>query len=166
MTTASQSLPRLSDRWIPWYIAGFFLALVSILVPMSWIAIRTNPGVVTDNAYEKGLAYNHAIAEGAKEKILNWRGDVTVTPDAEAQSIHADFTLTDANGAPLSATEVNLWLARPTDGRFDKKTPMQAAGDGRYIADIPMAAHGLWDARVAVVRESDNYQVTKRIVLP
>ena len=85
------SLPRPSDRWIPWYFVAFFILLISILVPMGIIAVRTNTGLVTESAYNKGLAYNASIRAEEAQKALGWHGDLTITP--AGNKIHADYLL-------------------------------------------------------------------------
>lgn len=159
------SLPRPSDRWIPWYFVGFFCSLVLVLVPMCIIAVRTNSGVVTEHAYEKGLAYNKAIEADAQQKSLNWKGDVVLTPNPNGKTA-ADFTLLDDAGHPLDQATVSLWLVRPTQNGMDKKFDMQATDSGHYHTELDLPAQGLWEARISVMRMGRNYQITKRIVIP
>lgn len=158
------SLPRPSDRWIPWYFVAFFVILTSVLVPMCIIAVRTNTGVVTEQPYEKGLAYNKTIQSFEEQKALNWHGDLNITPSND--KIHADFYLTDSNRAALDKAEVKLWLVRPTHDGQDQNIDLKFSGNGHYQADVILPAHGLWEARVSANLQGHNYQVTKRIVVP
>jgi len=157
--------PRPSDRWIPWAIVAFFVVLVSTLVPMCVIAIRTNPGVVTNNAYEKGLAYNKLIQDGEQQAALNWRGDLTVT-ELPGGKIHADFLLTGADGKPLENAEVKLWLVRPAQAGNDRNASMTLVSGGHYGADIALPERGLWEARVSATCDGHNFQTVRRVTLP
>ncbi|MEZ5690885.1 MAG: FixH family protein [Rickettsiales bacterium] len=56
------------DRIIPWYFVMVFLLVFAINGVFAYVAITTNKGVVTDNAYEKGLDYNHIVQEVRKLK--------------------------------------------------------------------------------------------------
>jgi nitrogen fixation protein FixH len=159
------SLPRPSDRWIPWYFVAFFIALVSILVPMCVIAVRTNSGVVTDNAYEKGLAYNKAIQAAARQNALHWRGDLAIIP-VSGDRIRADFSLADANGKSLDNAAVTLWLVRPAQAGKDQTAPMKLQSAGRYSAELALPLRGLWEARVSATANGQNYQIVKRITMP
>jgi hypothetical protein len=38
------SLPRSSDRWIPWYFVAFFVALAAAMAVMAWLAIHSHTG--------------------------------------------------------------------------------------------------------------------------
>jgi nitrogen fixation protein FixH len=159
------SQPRPSDRWIPWYIVAFFVALVSTLVPMAVIAVRTNTGLVTTGAYEKGLAYNKNIHAEEQQDALKWRSELTVAPSSGGK-VQADFALNDAEGRPLEGADVKLWLVRPTQAGSDQNVSMQARSAGHYSAELILPAHGLWEARVSATLGGKNYQVVKRVVLP
>lgn len=157
--------PRPSDRFIPWYFVAFFALLTAVLVPMCIIAVRTNTGIVTDNAYEKGLAYNKTIAAAAEQNALKWQGDLSMTPSVGSKIV-ADFALQDASGKPLDSAEVKLWLVRPTQAGNDQTLTLQPQGNGHYGAKISLALRGLWEARVSATKDGHNYQMTKRVVLP
>lgn len=159
-----QSLPRPSDKWIPYYFFAFFIALVLVLVPMCVIAVRTNTGVVTEHAYEKGLAYNHAIENAEKQKALNWRGQLSLAP--EADHVKADFVLADAAGHPLKNADVTLWFVRPMQSGLEQKVMMQAGAAGHYGAQVTLPVHGLWEARVSAMVGDQNFQTVQRITLP
>lgn len=164
MTSLSPATPRASDRWIPWAFFAFFVVLILTLVPMGLVAVRTNTGVSTEHAYEKGLAYNKTLKAAAQQAALNWRGDLTVAPSAEG--VRVDFRLLDAVGKPLDRAEVALWLVRPTQDGMDRRSDMQALADGHYTANLALPARGLWEARVSAMVNGQNYQTVKRVVLP
>ena len=161
----SPSLPRPSDRWIPWYIAAFFVVLVSVLVPMAVIAVRTNTGVVTDGAYEKGLAYNKAIEASEQQARLGWKGAITVIPTSD-NKVSASFDLQDESGKDIDDAVVKLYLVRPTQAGSDQQIDMKFEGKGHYTAEATLSAKGLWDARIGAMVKDKNFQVTKRIIIP
>ncbi|MGE3623679.1 MAG: FixH family protein [Bdellovibrionales bacterium] len=161
----SISLPRPSDRWIPYYFFAFFTLLVLVLVPMCVLAFRTSTGVVTEHAYEKGLAYNDSIRKAERQKALGWHAELDVHPVA-ANRIGARFALRDGGGAPLDGAVVTLWLVRPTQGGMDQKMQMTPAGNGRYEASVALPLTGLWEARVSATSRNNNYQMARRVILP
>jgi nitrogen fixation protein FixH len=159
------SIPRPSDRWIPWYIVGFFVLLVLTLVPMCVIAVRTNTGLVTDDAYDKGLAYNKTLQAEAQQDALKWRGTVNLT-SISGDKVHADFSLTDADGQTLNNADVHLWLVRPTQDGMDQNLALKALPGGHYGADLTLPVRGLWEARASATLNGHNYQTVRRIVVP
>jgi nitrogen fixation protein FixH len=163
--TTTPSLPKPSDRWIPWYFIAFFIALTAILVPMCVIAVRTNSGVVTENAYEKGLAYNKVIEAEKRQNALSWRSDLTILPlpDHHARVL---FTLADTGGHPINSAKATAWFVRPTQAGQDQSAQLQFKTRGTYEAELALPASGLWDVRISATVSDNNYQATKRITLP
>jgi nitrogen fixation protein FixH len=160
-----KSGPRPSDKWIPWYFVAFFIVLVSVLVPMVYLAVHTLPGTVTNNAYEQGLAYNKAIAKGVQQEALGWKGDVTLEVAQGADTV-VTYSLRDANGLPISDADVHLWLVRPAQSGMDRNMVMTAKGDGSYTASVALPAHGQWDVRISALRQGQEFQTQKRMVVP
>ena len=158
------SMPRPSDRWIPWYFVMFFAVVFTVLGGMVYVALHTYTGVTTQNPYEKGLAYNKAIQAEAQQEALGWRGDLQAMSGATGAAI-ISFSLNDAAGKPIENSEVKLTMVRPTQAGIDQTATMQAAAGGHYTATLKLPASGLWEARVSVVAQDHNYQMTKRIVL-
>ena len=163
--SVTPSLPRPSDRWIPWYFVMFFAVVFSVLGGMVYMALHTYTGVTTKNSYEKGLAYNKAIEAEAQQEALGWRGELRLTPDAAGEA-RVDFSLRDADGKPIEKADVKLMMVRPTRDGMDQSTVMQMAADGHYTVAIHLPAQGLWEARLAVMAQGKNYQMTKRVVVP
>lgn len=161
----SPSLPRPSDRWIPWYFVAFFVALILVLVPMGIIAVRTNTGLVTEGAYEKGLTYNQSIQADEQQKALNWHGQLTFTPSSE-RAVMADFVLNDSFGQPLKNADVTLWLVRPTQAGIDQRMNLSSQMDGHYSGNVSLPVPGLWEARISAMYQGKNYQLVKRVSLP
>lgn len=159
------SLPRPSDRWIPWYFVGFFILLTAVLVPMCVIAVRTNTGVTTDGAYEKGLAYNKDIAAEQRQTELGWKGNISIRPSSDNR-IKADFTLKNKSNQPLAGATVKIWLVRPTQAGKDQTASMTEQSEGLYTADLTLPERGLWEVRVSATQNGQNFQMIQRVVVP
>ena len=56
---------------IPLYFVMFFITLAILDSFFVYIALSTHNGVVTENAYEKGLNYNRTIEQAETAKKLN-----------------------------------------------------------------------------------------------
>ena len=167
MEQKKASEPKPSDRWIPWYFFGFFLILIAVLVPMCVVAFRTDSGIVTDNAYEKGLAYNKDIAAARALKDMGWQSDVSLTPTQRPDEVRVDFVLTNAAKQPIERATVKLWLVRPAQKGLDQKLDLKSGSEkGHYVADVKLPAHGLWEARISVSARDQIYQMTKRVTVP
>lgn len=60
--------PPLRDRLIPWYFVMAFLVVFAVNGLFIYLATSTNRGVVTENAYEKGLAFDRIVEASRKRK--------------------------------------------------------------------------------------------------
>jgi len=160
-----QSVPRPSDKWIPYYFVGFFILLISILIPMAVIAFRTHSGVITEHAYEKGLAYNQDIAAQKQQAILQWNGELTALHTTDNQT-QIDLALADKDGKDIDNADVTLLLIRPTQEGMDQKTKMIPVSSGHYSIKISLPASGLWDAQISALLGEKNFQMAKRFTLP
>jgi nitrogen fixation protein FixH len=59
------------DRIIPWYFVMAFMVVFAVNGVFVYTAIHTNHGVVTENAYEKGLKFDHIVAEVRKRNATS-----------------------------------------------------------------------------------------------
>ncbi|WP_417449235.1 FixH family protein [Kordiimonas sp.] len=151
---------RKSDRLIPWYIVAFFVVVAILDGIFVYIATSTHTGVVTDQAYDKGLAYNETVAAAEAQNALGWQGEITLHDKAELS-----FVLRDAEGSTLNGATVKAVFTRPTQDGMDFNVDMVAGADGVYTAAINLPALGLWDVRVFALEGEHDFQVHRRLVV-
>lgn len=147
-------------RFIPWLIVAFFVAFSCVLGTFAYIAITTHRGVVTEQAYEKGVAYNDTIAKAAAQDALHFSAHITHT------GATVGFSLSGPDGRPVDAGNVTLVMFRPTQAGFDHNYAMVRQPDDSYqanIADLP--AKGLWEARIHAATPQGDYRTGKRMVI-
>lgn len=148
------------DRIIPWYFVMFFAVIFVLDGIFVWIAIDTHTGVINENAYETGLAYNDVLARAERDESLGWNADISVEGGNTL-----NVALTDADKAGLAGAAVVAKLVRPTQGGHDFTVALFEGGTGVYTgrADFPMA--GQWDVHLRAVRGEDAYHTVKRVVI-
>lgn len=149
-----------SGRMIPWYFVGFFVVLAIMDGIFVYLATSTHTGVVTEEAYKKGLNYNDTVAAARTQAALGWNGTIEYTEDRRVL-----FTLQDASGAPLTGAQVVAEFSRPTHNKQDFSIPLQQVDAGNYAAPVEFPLIGLWDARVFVEWNQQQYQQGKRLVV-
>ncbi|NBX03006.1 MAG: hypothetical protein EBR02_02855 [Alphaproteobacteria bacterium] len=148
------------DRWIPWYFVLFFVVLALVDGAMVTIAVRTQTGVVTTHAYEKGLAYNQTIAAAEKQTALGWKSTITFTGKGEKAGA-LSVAVRDAKGVTIKPDSLRAEITRPTQAGMDFS---QALKSGENLIKFP--ASGLWEVRIFAMRGDDEFQQAKRIVVP
>ncbi|MCI5050219.1 MAG: FixH family protein [Rickettsiales bacterium] len=65
------------DRLIPWYFVMAFMVVFIVNGIFIYYATGTHKGVVTENPYEKGLAFDEIVNEVRKQKNEAARSDGT-----------------------------------------------------------------------------------------
>ncbi len=155
---------RPSDRFIPWYFVLFFGFLSVVFGSFAYIAHTTHPGVVTEQAYEKGLQYNALIAQADAQARLGWSSSIAVARAAAGGS-RLSFSLRDAKGNPVAGMSVNAVVARPSRQALDFRVALAEQSPGVYAADIHPPAAGLWEMQVAATGAQGSYQAVKRMEL-
>ena len=172
--------PRQRGWWYPWIFVGFMLLVVGVNAIMATLAVRTFPGLQTEDAYNKGLRYNETIAAGRDQAQRGWRMRLEVKPagvkpegvkplgaTAEgARDAELMVAFVDRDGQPLERLDVEATLHRPAVAGFDRSVNLEAQGGGVYagVATLPFA--GQWDARITARRDADTHQATQRLFLP
>ncbi len=158
--TGPQTGPRKSDRWIPWYFVGFFALIFMFDGVFVYLATSTHTGVVTEQAYEKGLNYNQTIEAAAAQKALGWQGEVTYDT-----SNQLNYVVRDHDGALVTNAKVVAELTRPTHNGVDFNSSLLEIAPGIYQAPIEFPLDGVWDVRIFVTWQQTQFQTAQRIVV-
>lgn len=157
MSSTGTAQPR--DRWIPYYFFLFFAVIFAVDGVMITIAIKTNPGIITDHPYEKGLAYNSVVEAEQGQQALGWKSTLLYQQNA----VH--FSLRDASGKAITPDMVTAYFTRPMQGGMDFSASMAISQNGQFTATPAFPAKGLWEVRVYAKRLDETYQQSKRIVV-
>jgi nitrogen fixation protein FixH len=148
------------DRLIPWYIVAFFVVVAILDGIFVYLATSTHTGVVTERAYDKGIAYNETVAAAEAQKALGWQGDITLAADRTLT-----FSLLGAEGQPLSGATVKAEFMRPTQAGMDFAVELSETAAGQYSASVDFPAEGLWDVRVFALEGEQDFQHHQRLVV-
>lgn len=156
---------RKAGWWYPWIFVGMFGVVVAVNVTLAYFATSTFNGLQTEGAYEKGLAFNQALAAVEAQEKLGWTVEPTVDPAAIAGGGAVTVTITDKSGKPVDGLDVLVKLIRPTVAGHDSVLTLGGLGGGRYAADVRLPFPGVWDVQVLAARGDDQYRTAQRVVL-
>lgn len=145
------------SRWIPVALFGGLGAIIAADLMFAAVAVSSNPGLVTVNPFEKGLAHNRVLEEAERQRALGWAVDASVRADA------VELRLTDAAGRPLEGVEAIGRLARPVGVADERALDFAADGDGLYRAPIAEIGVGQWELAVLVERGGERFQIVKKV---
>jgi len=128
---------------------GFFGVVFAVNGLMLYYALATHSGVVAQEPYRKGLAYNDRIAADERQSKLGW----TIALDASmAGQVVVSFTDTDAR--PVTGLVVAGRIGRPASSAGERGLAFVEIEPGRYIADTGPLDAGTWQADVDAKRAS------------
>jgi|HigsolmetaAR203D_1030402.scaffolds.fasta_scaffold01809_14 nitrogen fixation protein FixH len=159
MTNAAEN--SRSTRWIPYAFFGVFLCFLIADVFFVALAVRSDPGTDTANAFEKGIAHNALLKRAEAQKALGWKAGIELAEDGPAVIL----TLVDGEGRPVADADLAGRLARRTTDRSDRTLFFAPAGAGVYRAELTGIEDGLWELAVLATRGADSFQVVERVVL-
>lgn len=147
---------ELTGRHIVIILGALFGVVFAVNGVFAYLAIAGFPGLETDGAYRKGLAFNQQITRAETLRALGWT--VTVT-----QSAPDNLTLrfNDKDGAPLAVSAVAATLFHPTSAGGDKALSFIAVTPGIVSATLDGAAKGQRDLRITA-RASDGRRIEFR----
>jgi nitrogen fixation protein FixH len=150
--------------WIPSCFFGMFFVIFAANAAMVGVALDSWRGLVTTDAYDKGVAYQQAIEAEKREQALGWSVDLSVD---SPQPKRADvlISLTDDQGQPLDADRVRVGFVRPTQEGYDSLHTLTALGGGKFAKSVELPLKGLWELRIEAEKGADAYRVSRRITL-
>lgn len=159
MNPISSSIDRERGKIVPWVIAAFFLSFMLPLIGFTIIAFTHKPSEVTANAYQKGLAYNATLEKAAAQAALGWTSEIRFAGK------RLQFSLKDAQQAPIAGAEVKAWLVRPAEQQLDHAIPLNETAKGLYEGDMELPAKGLWSVRVTALSQGKQFQADKTLTV-
>ena len=155
---------RARGSWIPWLFVVFFLVVVAANGTMIWIAVESWPGLVTPQAYEKGLIYNRNLEAAQRQVSLGWQPHLTARI-LQGLAAEMELVLIDTHGAPLTNAEVRAFFKRPTQDGTDFEVALATERPGTYRAGFELPMVGLWDIHVTIRRGGDLFVHDERVML-
>ncbi len=149
--------------WHFWAIMGALFAVVFAVNAVFVVAALSSwTGVVEDDAYARGLAYNSQLAQVEDQKALGWTAGLEGSgPASDAQIA---LRLTDAGDMPLSGAQITVAVRRPTQATLDRTVVLTEGEAGLYGARLELPARGLWELRATIERDGETLDVWKRTV--
>ncbi|MGH1399076.1 MAG: FixH family protein [Alphaproteobacteria bacterium] len=143
--------------WVLACFVAFFGVVAAVNAVFVFKALDTHSGVVTDNPYETGLAYNDLLQEAKHQADL-------------------DYDFSYENGVitlqlPVSNAEVKGYFFRSVKDGYDFEAVFEMAAAGIYTFKPDLPLKGLWTVKVSAVWDDNQkiqqkFQISKEIMVP
>ncbi len=144
-----------------WQVLAILLAFFGCIFAINGYfivtSLATHSGVVSEEPYRKGLAYNQRVAASDRQTDLHWRSDLDVSASGVIKLV-----LREASGQPIGGKRVILTIGRPSTRSFDRKVALAELSSGNYTATMSELPAGNWIVDVGV-QDPQNLEIDYRI---
>lgn len=152
------------SRWVPYAFVAFFGVVLLANALMIWIAFATWTGLQTQNAYQKGLAYNRTLDEAAAQAALGWEVDLALA-QAEARTLALELALEGPYGDLIEDAAVSAAFVRPTHEGHDRVVTIPHRYGGEYEAEVELPLAGQWELHLTIEAAGEVWRETRRLYL-
>jgi nitrogen fixation protein FixH len=133
------SAGKLEGRHVLAILLGFFAVVLTVNGYFLYAALSTHTGIVANEPYRKGLAYNERIVAEVEQNRLGWHDGLALGRDGRLV-----LSMIDGSGAAVRGLAATAIVGRPSTERFDHKVKLAEQADGRYAADLGKLDGGAW----------------------
>jgi nitrogen fixation protein FixH len=150
-TGATSSAGQIDGRHV---LVGFLVFFACVFAVNGYFIVRavsTHTGVVSQEPYRKGLAYNDRIAADERQTALGWRETMTLPRDGRLM-----LNLADREDKPVSALRISATVGRPSTVSHDRTVNLPETADGQYTADIGSLDDGNWVVTIEAWRADER----------
>jgi nitrogen fixation protein FixH len=144
---AASSADQIDGRHVLAGLLAFFACVFAVNGYFIFRAVSTHTGVVSQEPYRKGLAYNDRITADERQMALGWRETLTLTSAGRMV-----LKLADVQDKPIPALRIDAHAGRPSTVRHDRAVTLSETVDGQYTADIGNLDGGNWVVTVEAWR--------------
>jgi len=142
----AEALQKNSGRVILMYFVGFFAVIIVVNSIFIYSALSTHSGVVTEQPYKKGLAFNETLAKAKAQPAL------------EHEVFYDDGVLRWK--LPVENASVTASIVRPVQEGHDFNIALKHTGSGVYEVKTELPLHGVWTANLKATWDNQQFQTT------
>lgn len=150
---------RNMGKVVLWSLIIFFVVFASVDAFFIYKAVNTHVGVVTENPYDKGLAYNETLKNARLQKEMDIADDVDFSDDGMLR-----WHLLDENEMPIENAQVTAEIFRPINSEHIIQTTLLHKGNGVYQAAPEIPLKGIWTVKLEAKWNSKQYKKTTNII--
>lgn len=159
MSARVKSTGEITGRTVLVWLIGFFIVVASVNGIFIYAGVKTWPGLVSERAYEEGLAYNRTLAAARANAALGW------TARLGFGGGQASLVLADRDGRAIDGMEAEAVFTRPVGKAAEVRVTLASLGDGRYAAPVALPLAGQWDMIVTVDGARDRFIAAERVIV-
>lgn len=140
MIPNKSSKPWFKEPW-PWILMAGPLVVILAGVVTTWLAVKSNDGLVSDDYYKQGLAVNQRLQRDHMALEMGLHADVMLS----GRQVRLLLGGSDAAKYP---DKIVLKLMHPTQSGKDHLVPMESEGQGFYGGKLVAEISGRWHVSI------------------
>lgn len=155
---------ELKGRHVLAIFLGFFGVIFAVNGYFLYSALSTHTGIVANEPYRKGLAYNSRISADERQAELKWTDAIVLSPDGTVE-----VTMTGPDGAKVAGLSLTGTLGRPATSEFDRQLRFAEIAPGVYKMVAGAIGTGSWliaiEGRTSAGATEPSYRARRRLWL-
>jgi nitrogen fixation protein FixH len=157
---------RARGWWYPYIFVAMLGTVMLVNGGMAYFAVSTFNGVITENAYEKGISYNKTLNLARQQANLGWVVEAALVPASQGHGGTLTVRFVDKDGHGVDGLDVQALADHPNVTGEEQRMRFVAAGDGQYRAELTLPNGGQWSFDILATREQATYQFQRRFLIP
>ncbi len=155
----------ITGRHVLFGLLAFFGIVLAANAIFIYLAVDSFTGLSTENAYQRGVAYNRTLEARAAQRELGWGAELAFVQESGGRGT-LSVEMRDRAGRPLDDLRISGQILRPTHAGHDQEVVLARSGPGTYAAALDLPLRGQWNVRlVAEARGGKRFEMERRIWL-
>lgn len=147
----------LNGWWVFTAFALFFGVIVLVNSVYITMALRSHSGVVTEDAYRKGLAFN--------EKLEQARNQPDILNELRFENNILRWKIADKTGLAIDNADVIAEFMRPVKAGNDFNAQLHHDGNGIYSIKPDFPVKGSWKVILSAKWDNNTYQTVEDLIV-
>ncbi len=163
LSERSGSTPRPARRGARWplMIVGLLGLNIVITAALILYANADSSYAVEPEFYQKALAWDQTQAQMGANERLAWVVAADAAPRQDAAGLRSlRVLLRDRNARPIAGASVRAEMFHQARSSQRVRAELKDAGDGSYLASLPLSRPGKWEVRITAGRAGDTFTHT------
>jgi nitrogen fixation protein FixH len=152
----------IKSSFIPYLFVLFTLGYIFIDLAFIYFSKQSYSGIVTDNAYQKGLDYNRVLELNEKQQQLGWQVDLDIKKGIKGEEFKV--ILLDKGGKTISDAFVSLKIINPVRDQDDIEIRLKEQSKGIYEGIIENYIKGQREVKLSINKGNDRFFLRNRLI--
>ncbi len=149
---------KLTGKNVLFIFVIFFLVVFGVNFVFISAALKTHSGVVTEDAYRKGIAYNDLLERSKNQP--------EVTQKLELGKSRIVWSITDEKDSAIVDADVQAYFIWPVKKGYDFDVTLNPTDRaGHYAADIDLPFAGRWRVKLIASWDGQEFHALHNVII-